>query len=122
MAKTLVNCQYRFLHDEQRVYLYVIKKQRLVDTRFFTRSYYSRERGTVSNVLVACVDPTTSLWDTKSLLDDTAISHECMPLVQAKEVAKLLKMPLVVHTNSYCDTTSLTEGHQVYYFDTKNLN
>lgn len=119
---TLLNCQYRFMHDGQRVYVYVIRKQRLVDTQFYTRPYYSQERGTVTNVLVACVDPSMSFWDTKSVLDDPAISHECMPLLQAKEIAKLLKMPMIVHSGSFCDTRDFTEGHFVYYFDTKNLS
>jgi hypothetical protein len=68
-------------------------------------------------VLVASIDPTTSMWDTKCLLDDTAITHDCMELGHAKEICYLLKMPMIVVTNSFCDTNKCDEALVVYYFD-----
>jgi hypothetical protein len=118
MAITIRNCHYRFLNDKQPVYMYALKRSgQIKDTRFFSRPFYSKERDMVANVLVATIDPTTSLWDMKHILYDTAISHECMRLSQAKEISAVLKMPVVVLINSFCSIQEQRDEHVLFYYD-----
>jgi hypothetical protein len=126
---TIKQYSFRFLADSRPVF-YINKMAKCQPRNFYssllyTEPFYSKERDEVRNVIVGYTSKGIGASKLAEVLrEDTSIrgadndylvTMEKMPLEHFKHLSSVLKIPLVVIVNSFCDMEDQTEHYELYY-------
>lgn len=116
--------QYRFIPDTTIVY-YITKHNAInhrpyLNTRpviLYSEPYYSKEREEKINSIL-CYNNIEAANDKCNLLKQfyNECLVDCIVLKDLKYYSLLLRMPLLLEVNSYCDVQDYTEYVDVYYY------
>lgn len=135
MCATLIdnairNCSYRYIDGRKKVYTIgrnpkEVQYRHFYKVELYTRPLYNPNKKDVRNALVAFNSQSQGENVVAELLSrtdlpDTRASHdlivEGIKLDDLKYLSSVLKMPLIVLMNSFCNVEDQDVHHEVFYY------
>lgn len=122
--------QYRFMPDNTIVY-YITKHVHAnvrpqiskIPLTIYSEPYYSKERNEQTNSVVCYNNIDTAIQKCNSINEIHANCEiDSILLRDLKYYTLLLRMPLLLEINSYCDIRDYNEYVDVYYYNKKMYN
>lgn len=116
--------QYRFIPDNTKVY-FISKGEQKKHIKpqlfqFYTEPYYNKEQSEIENSLLCFTNENIALIRYNELSN---YHNNCIlssgSLSELKYYSLLLRVPLILEVNSYCDIQELTEKIDIYYYRKK---
>ena len=130
MTPTISNYSYRYLDNKSKIYYVTRKPITSTSHHFYTSELYTapmqnrNERDKIpSNVLIGyinadtCSDLLLDVQHRSSKGSSSEYLHEmrCSCLQEMKYLSTILRIPLVVVINMFCDIESKTEEYELFY-------
>lgn len=117
MPPVLTNYSFRYVPNQQRIYLPVQGAVRqFLNATVHTQPFTSRSTHEVRNVLVGYCDKLFLKFHHEGLMDECLLD---ISLGESKAFASILRMPLVVILKEYHLLEDKTHHFEVYFFHNK---